>query len=105
MQTSKPPFYKEELTLHLHEINGSKITQDPASSSCNMLKEIELICQPQWEVPPEAMREEFKPVHMEEFPPNDTPVYTSNLLRQEWSEIGPSTEPDGECPYSPDHDI
>ena len=85
MQTSKLPFYKEELTLHLHEINGSKITQNPASSSCNMLKEIELICQPQWEVPPDAMREEYKQVYTEEFPPNDTPVYTSNLLWQEWN--------------------
>jgi len=104
MQTSEPPFYKEELTLHLHEINGSKITQDPASSSCNMLKEIELICQPQWEVPPDAIREEFKQVHTEEFPPNDTPVYTSNLLWQEWDESGLSTEPDGECSYPPGHD-
>ena len=99
MQTSKPPFYKEELTLHLHEINGSKITQNSASSSCNMLKEIELICQPQWEVPPDAIREEYKRVHTEEFPPNDTPVYTSNLLWQEWNSPEHSWQ-DSQDPWS-----
>ena len=50
-----------------------------------MLKEVELICHPQWEVPPDVMREEYKKVHVEEFPSNDTPVYTSNLLWQEWN--------------------
>jgi len=50
------------------------------------------------------MREEFKQVHTEEFPPNDTPAYTSNLLWQEWDESGLSTEPDGECSYPPGHD-
>ena len=82
--SSLPGEIQEEMYRMLN-LQNKEITQNPASSSCNMLKEVELICHPQWEVPPDVMREEYKKVHVEEFPSNDTPVYTSNLLWQEWN--------------------
>jgi len=86
MKPDNPPFWKEELTLHLHEINGFKIDQQSISSSCNKLKNLDLICSPDWEVSPEVWNEEFKQVHMSQVSPNDTPISEPNLLWQNWQE-------------------
>jgi len=84
MKPDNPPFWKEELTLYLHEINGFKIIQQPVSSSCNKLRNLDIICSPDWEVTLEVWNEEFRQVHMEQFPPNNTPIFESNLLWQDW---------------------
>jgi len=83
MKPDNPLFWKEELTLHLHEITGFKIIQQPVSSSCNKLRNLDIICSPDWEMTPEVWNEEFRQVHMEQFPPNNTPISESNLLWQD----------------------
>jgi len=86
MKPDNPPFWKEELTLHLHEINGFKVTQKQTTSSCNKLKNLDLICSPDWEVSPEFFNEDFKEVKMKQLPPKKrrTPISESNLLWQNW---------------------
>jgi len=86
MKPNNPPFWKEELTIHLHEINDFKITQQPVSSSCNKLKNLDLICSPDWEVSSEVWNEEFKRVHIPSEPPNNIFVSESNLLWQDWQQ-------------------
>ena len=88
MKPDNPPFWKEELTLHLHEINGFKVTQKQTTSSCNRLKNLDLICSPDWEVSPEFFNEEFKEVKMKQLPPKKrrTSISESNLLWQNWEE-------------------
>ena len=86
MKPNNHPFWKEELTIDLHEINSFKITQQPVSSICNKLKNLDLICSPDWEVSPEVWNEEFKRVHIPSEPPNNIPVSESNLLWQDWQQ-------------------
>ena len=105
MKPRNPPFWKEELTIHLHEINGFKITQNPVSSSCNKLKNLDLICSLDWEVPPNVWNEEIKKVQLTELPPNDTPISESNLLWQNWQKDKPSTDEKTEENYPVDHVI
>jgi len=103
MNPKSPPFWKEELTIHLHEINGFKITQKPVSSSCNKLKNLDLICTPDWEVPPNVWNEKFEKVHLTELPPNNTLISESNLLWQDWQRDNPVSKE--KTDYPADHII
>jgi len=60
MKPDNPSFWKEELTRHLHEINGFKMNQQPVSSSCNRLKNLDIICSLDWEVTPEVWNEDLR---------------------------------------------
>jgi len=69
------------------------------------LKNLDLICTPDWEVPPNVWNEKFEKVHLTELPPNNTPISESNLLWQSWQKDNPISEEKTEDDYPADHII
>ena len=40
------PYYQDELILHLHELNGTKMETMKVNSTCAILKPLDIICPP-----------------------------------------------------------